>query len=241
MTQTAKRILFALFVSSLLLMTALPVSATEKAEPPILSVSGEGSAEAVPDQAVITIGITTHSADAQDARNKNAATAADIQQALRELGINNKDIQTRDYNFRPTYHQANDNSNEINGYTVNNSVIVTLRDISLIGNAIDTALRHGANQISALSLGVQDPRRLRKDALQTAVRDARDKADIIAGSLGRRIIGIKNVSESTGSANSRHYEMAILSKSVNSAVDTPIESGTVSLSATVHIDFILND
>lgn len=244
MKAITKRILPALFACTLLLFPLSPAQgecAAEKAEPAILSVSGEGSAEAAPDRAVITIGIKTHATDAQEAQAGNAAAAASIQQALKDLGIPDKDMQTRGYSFHPTYHYTEGRENDVSGYDATNSIIVTLRDTSLVGRAIDTALRHGANQISSLSFGMQDSQRLRKDALHAAVRDARDKADIIAASLGRRIIGIKNVSESTGSASARGYDFAMLAKSANDSFDTPIESGTVSLSATVHIDYVLSD
>ena len=219
-------------------LCCFPQSSARCAEPTVLSVSGQGSAEAAPDRAAVTIGVKTRAADAQEAQGENAARAARIQQALRDLGIAEKDIQTRNYNFHPTYRSIAGRETEIDGYEAVNSIVVHLEDIRLVGKAIDTALHQGANQVSSLVFDVRDTRRLRKEALRAAVLDARDKADIIAASLGKRIIGIKSVSESTGGIHARRYELAA---KANGGFDTPIEDGTVSLSATVQIDYMLED
>ena len=231
-----------IFFSVLLLcaIASFPLSSAQCAEPTILSVSGQGSAEAEPDRAVVTIGVKTHAADAQEAQAENAAAATRIRQALNDLGISNQDIQTRNYNFYPTYRNTAGRENEIDGYDAVNSIIVTLEDIHWVGKAIDTALNHGANQISSLSFDVRDTKRMRKEALRAAVLDARDKADIISASLGKRIVGIKSISENTGTIHARRYELAMSAKS-NGSFDTPIENGTVTLSASVQVDYILEN
>ncbi|HCB93805.1 MAG TPA: hypothetical protein DEP57_08385, partial [Selenomonas sp.] len=120
-----------------------------------------------------------------------------------------------------------------------NSVIVKVKNVDLVGRVIDTALQRGANQINSLEFGISDTKSLRKQALNAAIQDAREKADILASGLGHRIIGIHHVTENTGSFTSRQFDsMMLAAASKNAAV--PIESGTVSLDANVHIDFILD-
>ncbi|MBQ3972074.1 MAG: SIMPL domain-containing protein, partial [Selenomonadaceae bacterium] len=78
------------------------VSQASGIEPPLLSVSGQGMAHAAPDEAVITISVTNHAADANTAQQVNASKASAIQNAIKGLGIDDKDIQTRNYSFYPT-------------------------------------------------------------------------------------------------------------------------------------------
>lgn len=218
-----------------------PVSHAAGIEPPLLSVSGQGIAQAAPDEAIVTISVTNHAADAKTAQQVNASKAAAIQNAIKALGIDDKDIQTHNYSFYPTYSSERGQGNEINGYQASNSILVTIRDLELVGRVIDTALGYGANQISSLDFRIRNTEKLRKEALTAAIRDARNKADIIAQGLGMRIVGIKTVSEDTGSIGHRTYSMAMLAKSNTMENSTPIEAGTLTLDASVHIDYILDN
>lgn len=228
---------FALALS--LLVLPQETQAAEQPARPTLSVEGTGEANAAPDQATVAIGITTHAADAAKAQNNNAWTAAQIQKAIAALGIDAKDIQTQNYSFRPTYRTEENRRGEINGYTVDNTVLVCVRDIKLTGKVVDAALSHGANEISSLSFTASDARALRKEALKNAIADARDKADIIAQGLGKRIVGIQTVSENTGYPETRRYVGNMMLAAKDAA--TPIQPGSLTLTANVHIDFLLSD
>lgn len=225
---------FALFLCS-------PEMALAAAEPPILSVNGEGRAQAAPDQAIVTFSVTSHAADGKAAQRENAAASSALRDAIKAMGIEDKDIQTRDYSFHPTYGQAPGREKEIDGYLARNSIVVTINDITKVGQVIDTALARGANQVSSLEFRLRKEGNLRREALTAAIRDARDKANILAGGLGKRIVGLKSVSESTGSAGQRSYSMAMLAKNSAAEESTPIEAGTLVLEATVHIDYLLDD
>ena len=226
--------------AALFLPQMTTASAADAPQRPILSVDGRGSATTEPDMATVAVGITTHADDAGKAQNDNAWIAGEIQKAIHALGIADKDIQTRDYSFRPTYRDERGHENEINGYTVDNTVIVTVRDVQLTGKVIDAALSHGANEISSLDFSASDTRAVRKEALKSAIHDARDKADVIAASLGKKIVGVQTVSESTSYIEPRRYAgnmMLAMAKDES----TPVAAGSLSLSANVHIDFILSD
>ena len=227
----------ALFLMSCSAAFAAPQQETPR---PTLSVDGQGTGTAAPDMATVTIGVTTQGKDAAKAQNDNAWVSNQIQAAVRGLGIAEKDIQTRNYSFYPNYSTDKDHRNEVTGYTVNNSVIVVVRDIKLTGKVIDAALSNGANEINSLDFSASDTKAVRKVALLNAVQDARDKADIIAKGLGKRIVGIQNVSESTGYIETRRFGGNMLMAVAKHAA-TPFAPGSLSLTANVHIDFILSD
>ena len=108
------------------------------------------------------------------------------------------------------------------------------------GKVIDAALNNGANEINSLDFSTSDTKAVRKVALLNAVQDARDKADIIAKGLGKRIVGIQSVSESTGYIETRRFGGNMLIAAAKDAA-TPIAPGSLSLTANVHVDFILSD
>lgn len=232
-----------LLVCTLMMLScSMAFAAAQQEAPaqPTLSVDGQGTGTATPDMATITIGVTTQGSDAAKAQNDNAWTSNQIQKAIQDLGIADKDIQTRNYSFYPNYSTEKGQNNKITGYTVNNSVIVVVRDIKLTGKVIDAALNNGANEINSLDFSASDTRAVRKTALLNAVQDARDKADVIAKGLGKRIVGIQNVSESTGYLETRRFNMLPMAAMAKDA-STPIAPGSLSMTANVHVDFILGD
>ena len=235
-----KRFFFVFLAVFLLSISTAFAAQKDAPAAPTLSVEGQGQGTATPDMATVTIGVTTQGEDAAKAQNDNAWVSNQIQSAVRSLGIEDKDIQTRNYSFYPNYSTEKDHRNEVTGYTVNNSVIVVVRDIKLTGKVIDAALNNGANEINSLDFSASDTKAVRKVALLNAVQDARDKADIIAKGLGKRIVGIQSVSESTGYIETRRFGGNMLMAAAKDAA-TPIAPGSLSLTANVHVDFILSD
>ena len=220
------------------LFSLMAVVAAEK-EPSILSVSGSGMVQSTPDQATITIGVVTQGLTAGDAQQENAVKATAIREALRMLGIEDKDIKTEEYNFRPEYNREG-NERVIVGYTTSNTIRVRVRDVTMVGDVVDTVLTSGANTIHSLDFSIRDTNALRQKALESAVKDAREKANAIAYALGSRIIGVQHVTENTGMFQPRQSNMMVMTKSMDAlAESTPIDGGTLSMTADVHIDFIL--
>lgn len=233
---------FYLFGILLLLAATLmtpSVTLAADAKTPTLSVSGQGSAQGVPDQATIALGVTTHSRVAEDAQRQNNSISEGIRAALEEFGIDKRDIQTENYNFSPEYSYDESQRGAITGYTVNNTVLVRIHDIEKTGQIIDVALANGANNVHSLEFSIRDPRPLRQEALTAAVKDAREKADSIAKALGRRIIGIASVSENTPFLSPHPMERMMAGAAMMDF--TPIEAGTLTLTADVRVEFLLAD
>lgn len=232
------------FLFTLLLVFGVLFSGTAFASEqkvPVISVSGTGRVEGVPDRADLTLGVVTHAAAAEEAQQQNALTAAAIRSTLSALGIEDRDIRTEDYSFHPDYDRSNGRTNEITGYTVSNKVSVHIKNIDLIGQVIDSALAAGANNVSSLDFSVNDTKTLRRAALTAAVKDAREKADIIAQALGKKIVGVQNISENSYDFNSHARKSFMANAAADMSMSTPIEAGTITLSADVHVDFIIAD
>lgn len=234
-----KKRLIISFMAAMLLLANWAAAAPAQDNLPLLSVDGEGIGTAAPDRATVTIGVTSHASDAGKAQNDNAWTSEQVNKAIKALGVDSKDIQTNNYSFHPTYRTVDNHRNEIDGYTVNNSIVVIVRDINLVGKVIDSSLRAGANEVSSLDFSASNTQAVRKEALTNAVKDAREKADILAKGLGKHITGIRNISENTGYLETRRYGNAVLTSA--KMADTTIEAGSLSLTARVHIDFVLSD
>ena len=221
------------------IMTTTAFAAETKS--PTLSVNGEGIVEAAPDRAAISIGVVTQDKDAARAQSANAKAAQDVINSIVALGVERKNINTSDYSFRPTYRQEANRQSILSGYEVRNTVHVMLDDLELVGKVIDTALNHGANNIDSLDFGIKNRKKLQDEALVLAIRDARQRADLVAHELGKTITGVQDISINLGGVGAmrmnKMYAMAAMAD-MDSA--TPIEAGTLSCSASVHIIYTLD-
>ena len=226
-----------IFCAILILFTAFGSTAFAEERVPTISVSGEGRVEAAPDCATISIGVTSFDRDATKVQNENSRIATDVINSITSLGIDRKNIRTGNYNFQQRYRYDDKGKQIFDGYEVNNTVTVAVNDLSKVGKVIDTALASGANRIDSLNFGIRDRENFQSDALKLAVRDARRKAEIVASELGKRIVGIVNVSINSAPIIAPRSEKLMMTSNAADSFSTPIEAGTLSCSASVHIDF----
>ena len=90
------------------LASALPCLAEET---PVHSIAVMGEAEIItpPDYATVEVGVTTQGTNVAQALAENSARMSKVIDALRALGIADKDIQTSDFNIVPKYQKRDGN------------------------------------------------------------------------------------------------------------------------------------
>ena len=205
-----------------------------------ISVRGEGIVETSPDRATISVGVICRDKDAAKVQNESARISSEVINSVVALGIERKNIRTGNYNFRQLYRTDDKGRDIFEGYEVTNSVTIVSDDIKLIGKIIDVSLSRGANSIDSLQFGLRDKKIFQTEAIQLAVRDARAKAEIVARELGKNIIGVKSVSVNSDSISAPRYAKFEMAYVGGNNFSTPIESGSVSCSASVNIEFEIN-
>ena len=205
-----------------------------------ISLTGAGSASAQADQATVNLGVQVLSESASDAIGENAETMTAVIDAIKALGVSEDDIITTSYSVYPQYDWTEDGRVFI-GYSVTNLVQVTVKDLDIVGDVIDTAAVAGANQINGISFELSDAKReeLKTNAYIAALTDAQDKADVIAENLGLSITGVQSVTEYsyTPVRSYEMYEEAVAMDGARS-FSTPIVSGELSVTVSVHIVFL---
>ena len=92
------------------------------------------------------------------------------------------------------------------------------------------------NDDIAMEFGIRNSEPLKNAALKNAISDARSKAEVIADSLGVKIIGIKSVSESVINIHNRDYANSVMNMSMK---ETSIAPGTMEFNANVVIEFVI--
>ena len=225
----------------LIVMMFCATTFAEEIHPPIISVSGEGFVEVTPDRATISVGVITREKNPSAVQTANAKAATSIINSIVALGIERKKISTGNYNFNPIYRHTDNGKRILEGYEATNSVTVIVDDLNLVGKVIDTALNHGANRVNSLNFGLRNKTAYQDEALRLAVLDAKRKAEIAASALSKSIVGIRTVSINSSRVDApQNYKVSRSMAMEDSVAETPIESGTLTCSANVHVEFEIN-
>ena len=216
---------------------ALEARVNDEANTRWIEVTGEGAVAAAPDFARITLGVTTTAPNAGDAVAANAKAASALVSTIKAEGVAPADIQTSNLSISPLFSQpprGGSGAPAIEGYSVNNNVTVTVRDIPHLGALLDKAVSAGANSVYGVAFGHSDPSALLDKARPLAVADARRKAEIYARADGAKIGRLITLTEGTESRPPIGFARAYAS---SAAVPTPIEAGEDKLTVSVTARF----
>ena len=151
-----------------------------------ITVVGQGTVNVVPDIAQITIGVETTANSVADGSTENEAKMKALLAALKAAGIPDKDIQTTSYSItvnRPPDQGVpgmGSTGTTTTTYTVSNMVSVTVRDLSIVSDVIDSTIAAGANNIWGINFSVEKPDAAMADARAKAVADAKSRAEALA-------------------------------------------------------------
>ncbi len=211
-------------------------TAQPQTAPRTVSVTGSAQVHLAPDIAYITIGVHTESATAGEAVSSNNDKAQKVADALKAQGIDPKDIQTTNFSIYPNQQFGPNGENKGTTYMVDNSVFVTLRDLSKMGTVLTAATDAGANSISGIQFDVADKTDALSQARQKAVADAKKTADELANAAGVTLGPVQNISYTTGSVPIPMYD-ARGGGAAAPAISVPISPGQITVSVDVTVAY----
>lgn len=168
-----------LVLAGVLLAACGPASITIEPQPVsrTITVTGTGKVTLTPDIAYISIGVQTQDASGSIASNQNATRAQAIITAIKAFNVADKDIQTTDFSIYPRQHYDDNGNITSITYVVNNTVYITVRDLTTLGDLLDAVVASGANNINSIQFDVEDKTQALEQARLAAVEDARNQAD----------------------------------------------------------------
>ncbi len=228
-----------LFFASMVLVAAYglnPVFADEVKMNRVISLIGHGEVRAVPDMAMITMGVVTSAETARAALDANTKAMTELMASLKAANIDEKDVATSNFSVNPRldYGQNGGQPPKVTGYDVSNTVTVTVHKIAGLGALLDKAVSSGSNQINGISFSVSKPDEAMDEARKLAVKDATHKAQLYAGATSVSLGNIVSISENSGVVEppimfNRAKAMAA------EAAPVPIAQGTQVISVDVNI------
>lgn len=171
----------------------------------MVSVEGQGKVVATPDVAMITMGVIAEGKTVAEAQGKNTAIMNTLNDRLRALGVETKDIRTANYTVYPQYNYTQDKGQQMIGYQINQQVTVKIRDLNNASRVLALAGEVGANNVGGLTFTVDDPETYRAQARRMALQKVSEKARILSQSLGVRFGSVVSYNEYEGNTDGSMY------------------------------------
>jgi uncharacterized protein YggE len=238
MPLSTPKYLCALSLLALVPLQTLPALAHDEPDKRTISLSATGAVKTTPDKVDISTGVTSEAKTAREALDQNTAAMTKVIAALKEEGIDPKDIQTTNFSVNPVYDQKADGRPPVViGYRVTNQVRITLHDTKKLGAILDKMVTLGANQIDSIEFGVDEPEALKDEARKLAVKNVSENAKLYAEAAGVGLGPILSISEEESSYQPR---FAAAPAAMEMAKDVPIEAGTATVEMRVRVTWEIN-
>jgi uncharacterized protein len=225
------------FLCALVLFPCLAASQEQSKLAHVVRASGEATVTAEPDRAQISIGVISQAPTAQEASSQNATQTTRVLDAVRRVLGSGGEVKTSGYYIGPDYqYPKTGGSPKIVGYRANNTVQVTVNDLTLVGKVIDAATSSGANNINNIAFSLRNDDAVRAQALAEAAGKARGNAEAIARALNLHVVGVLEAQTSESPIiRPLMMPMAQQAMMAKAEVPTPIEPGTLDIHASVTV------
>lgn len=172
-----------------------------------ITVSGMGEVFAVPDRATFTVTVREEADNVADAQEKATEKSNAIIDYLKGAGVEEKDIKTVSYNVNPKYEYSQGACTQFScppsrqtlvGFEVWQTLEVKVKDPKKAGDLLSGVGSQGASEVSGLSFTIEDEDKLRAEAREMAIAEAREKADELAKQLGVNVVRVVGFYEDSG-------------------------------------------
>ncbi|MFA6551570.1 MAG: SIMPL domain-containing protein [Patescibacteria group bacterium] len=207
-----------------------------------INISGEGKVIAVPDVAKIQLGLQTEKKTVAEAQKENTAKMnAVIDKLKKDFKIDAKDIQTANYNIYPQYDR-NNGKQTFRSYQVTQNVNVKIRNMDKISDILQVVGDAGLNQVGGLTFEVDEPEKIKQQARELAIKNAKEKADALAKIADVKLGKVISFSEYANDSSSRVYNDYAMKSATGMggaeiAPAPAVEAGSTEIVITANVEY----
>jgi uncharacterized protein YggE len=202
----------------------------------LFTVQGTGDATAIPDTALLNLGVSKTASTVQQAQDQVNTVINQLTQDMQKLGVQSKDIKTTNYSVNPNY---GDNQT-INGYAINATVEVKVQPVDKANEAIDAATKDGATDVGNIQFVLNDDKQkqLEDQARKEAIDAAKEKANSIAQASGIHLGRLVDVQEDGGNGGVQPLPMMQAAKvATTDSAPTQLNPGENKITSNVTLSY----
>lgn len=228
-----------LVLVSTLLMSNANAETLDNQRPRSIHVIGTGKVSFAPDKADLTLSVEVQAKTAEAVRTQAANSMDALIKAVKNEGVEDKDIQTRSVSLYPNY--SPDTANKIIGYQLSNQVAVCIRDINKASDIIDSAVKAGGNwtRVQGINFGIDNPKAALGNAREKAYTDAKTKAEQYAKLASVTLGSPLHINEGSDipAAPMPYGEVRMMKAAMADGASTPVQVGEQEVTVTVDVMF----
>lgn len=202
--------------------------------PRSISVTGTGSAEAVPDLLTLSIGVECRRETVAGAYGDAGTRSAAITSALRQHGVDSADMSASGLNVRAEVNWQDGKGQTVTGYVASSTLTVRIRSLSSSSEILAAAVAAGGDDVrlNGLTLGFADPAAVEARAREAAWQDARTTAEHYAALSGAGLGRVLSLTQQSGFQ--APVPVAKMQRAV-AAESLTVEAGESSVTATLGV------
>lgn len=217
-------------------LTAQAQVATTGNNIPQIQVQGVGKIKAVPDQAVIRLGIENKGKTAEEVKKINDATVSAVLKYLKDSKVPEKNIQTE----RVSFYSYKDYTDKKDYYQASQTITLTLEDLSKYEVLVAGVMGKGVNRIDGVEYKSSQLASYQTEARKLAVQEAKKKATDYATALGQKVGKVLVVTDGGGSMPPVFRPMyALKGAAADESMDQTLAVGEIEINTSVSISFEL--
>ena len=158
---------------------------------------------------------------------------------LKAEGIQDSMIETANVSVMPnvTYNPQT-GEQKVEGYRAQNTAMVTLKDLSMVGKVFSAATEAGANNVTGPQWGLSESNGATKESLVQAVAVARSKAETLAAAVGLKLGDVVVITE-TGTVTPPVMYESVKAAGDSAVTEPPVNPMKIQVSSNVTITYRL--
>ncbi len=231
----AMTLLVATLLTTAVAATGLVMATPTLAQTNGIHVSGQGSLEVEPDMGYVSMHVRREGSDPAELRRGIDKVVRAILKLVRNLKIAESDVTTAALSINPRYRRR-DSETVVDGVIATQTILITLRDLDLFGRLLNRSLEEGVNNVDPIRLDTSRRVELENQALEVAMKDAREEAARVALGLDLRLGQALNVQVVSHSPRPQMALMEMRSAG-NSATFNP---GLIRVERNVQVTFAID-
>ena len=228
----------------ILIASVLTSCASLSTQQGTVRVSGYAAVETEPDMAEFTLTVTERSETTKDAQEQTNLKVQSAYWVLTETyKISERDIATTYMNLSPEYVWT-DGRQVLQGQKATQTISVTLHDLDMLGDVIDSLSEISGISVGSISLDSSRRDECLSEARALAVADARRRAEDYAGAEGLTVSGVSSITEAGSDSSALRIGNAVM-KAASAAYDivesvsTDYYLSSITVSDSVEVEYIL--
>lgn len=204
--------------------------------PQTITVNGMAESEEQNQVGTFYAGATATNADKQAAITEVNTKVAEVLAKIKEFGVDPADIQTQNlsvYQDQEQYTEGGVQRFRPGMWRATNSLNIKLRDIAKASDLVTLLAESGLTDISGPNFAMDDSSQAETALLTSAVKNAREKADLLAQEQNKKVYKVLSITEGAGQTGL--YPM--FDRAMSAGGGAPVQPGSTTVSTSVTVVF----